>query len=56
MTIKTNPNHKAEFSFGCSCTCSCGWRSSTWYGKGSKRDAAAEWRAHRTKCEAAEAA
>jgi hypothetical protein len=51
----TDPNHKAEFSFGVKCNCSCGWSSSTWYGKGSKRSASAEWHNHKMKCEKKEA-
>ena len=52
---KTNPNHKARFSYGVRCNCSCGWESCTWYGKGARGNAAGEWRYHREKCEAAEA-
>lgn len=48
---KTNPDHKARFLYGCACRCSCGWSSSTWFGKGSKSNAASEFRAHREKCE-----
>lgn len=49
---KTNPDHKARFSFGVMCSCSCGWTSATWFGKGAKYSAAGEWRYHREKCEA----
>lgn len=50
--IKTNPDHKATFTVGVRCSCSCGWQSAMWLGKGAKRNAAAEWREHREKCEA----
>jgi hypothetical protein len=48
---KTNPDHKASFSYGVHANCSCGWSSSTWFGKGAKGSAAAEWHSHREKCE-----
>lgn len=48
---KTNPMHKAHFSVGVSSSCSCGWSGGTWFNEGAKRNAAAEWRAHRDQCE-----
>jgi hypothetical protein len=50
---KTNPNHKAEFVFGCHANCSCGWYGVDHYGKGAKKSAAGEWRSHMEKCETA---
>lgn len=51
MNRKTNPDHKAKFSHGVHVNCSCGWSSVTFFGKGSRREAAGEWRGHRAKCE-----
>lgn len=48
---RTNPHHKAAFSFGCTARCSCGWSGATWYGKGAKANAAGEWHHHRQACE-----
>jgi len=53
-TRKTNPNHKASFSYGVTANCSCGWAGVTWFGKGAKSNAAGEWHSHREKCEAIE--
>lgn len=50
---KTDPDHKAQFSYGVACSCSCGWSSATWFGKGAKRNASGEWHIHRDKCDAA---
>lgn len=50
--MRPNPEHKATFHVCIQCQCSCGWISGMWQGKGAKRNAAAEWRGHRTKCEA----
>lgn len=55
MRRKTNPNHKATFSFGVAVNCSCGWRSNTWYGKGAQKEASHEWRWHLLKCEKVDA-
>lgn len=52
---KTDPNHKATFSFGARIICSCGWQSSTWYGKGARGNASGEWHGHRDLCGAATA-
>lgn len=49
--LKTNPAHKARFNVGVECVCSCGWKSAMWLNRGAKSNAAAEWRAHREKCE-----
>lgn len=54
MTRKTNPAHKASFSYGVTANCSCGWRGATWFGQGAKSNAAGEWHSHREKCEAVE--
>lgn len=48
---KTNPDHKAKFLYGVTANCSCGWQGSTWFGKGSKSNAAGEWHSHLEKCE-----
>lgn len=51
---KANPNHKATFLYGVTAKCSCGWYGVTWFGKGSKSNAAGEWHGHRERCEKAE--
>lgn len=48
---KTNPNHKASFSFGVAARCSCGWCGPTWFGEGAKSNAAGDWHEHRETCE-----
>ena len=50
-TRKTNPNHKASFSYGVHVNCSCGWASTNFFGKGARREAAGEWQRHREYCE-----
>lgn len=52
---KTNPDHKAGFSYGVIARCSCGWSGSTWFGKGAKSNAAGEWHWHREQRERDEA-
>ena len=52
---KTNPNHKASFSYGVQARCSCGWVGASWLGKGAKGNAAGEWHEHRERCERADA-
>jgi hypothetical protein len=51
---KTNPDHKASFSYGVTARCSCGWSGATWFGEGAKSNAAGEWHWHREKCEEVE--
>ncbi|MBM3564264.1 MAG: hypothetical protein FJX48_14275 [Alphaproteobacteria bacterium] len=47
-TSKPIPNHKlASVSYGVTVACECGWRSSTWYGKGARSSAFAEFNGHR---------
>lgn len=48
---KTNPDHKARPLYGFAVSCSCGWSSSTWYGKGARGTAYAEWHGHLENCE-----
>lgn len=52
---KTDPKHKASFSYGVQCRCSCGWQTGFWLGKGAKGNAAGEWHIHREQCEKARA-
>ncbi len=48
---KTNPDHKAKFSYGVTPRCSCGWTGATFFGKGAKSGAAWDWKSHLEKCE-----
>lgn len=48
---KTSPAHKALQ--GVAYGCSCGWSGAIHFGRGRQYQAAAEWRSHREKCEAA---
>lgn len=50
---RTDPNHKARFLYGVTASCSCGWSGATWFGKGSKSNAASEWRSHLDNCKGA---
>lgn len=51
---KPTPGHKFDgYTYGVQARCQCGWRSAMWLGgRGSRRDAATEFRSHADKCDA----
>jgi len=50
MTATIRKLHKCTIQYGASVSCACGWRSATWFGKGARANAYAEWRSHLEKC------